>query len=61
MYNFGDAIAGLFYAFIFAVVAALILALYVLWQTFFGLTPWDICSKMETEQAKVQCMQAHYD
>jgi succinate dehydrogenase hydrophobic anchor subunit len=59
--NFGSALDGIFYAFMFAVVSALILALYVFWQTFFSLTPWEVCVKMETDAAKVQCMEAHYD
>jgi hypothetical protein len=59
--NVGGAIEGLFYAFVFAVGAALILVLYVFWQAFFSLTPWDVCVKMETDAAKVQCMEAHYD
>lgn len=59
MYNIGDAITGLFYAFIIAVGAAVILAIYVVWSTFFGSTAWDVCSKMETDSAKVQCMEAH--
>ena len=61
MYNVGDAISGLFYAFFIAIGAAVILALYVLWQTIFGFTPWDVCVKMETDVAKVQCMEAHYE
>ena len=59
--NVGGAIEGLFYAFVFAVVAALILALYVFWQAFFSLPPWEVCVKMETDTAKVQCMEAHYE
>jgi hypothetical protein len=59
--NVGAAIEGLFYAFMFAVGSAVFLAIYVFWQTFFGLTPWDICIKMETDAAKVQCMEAHYE
>jgi hypothetical protein len=35
--------------------------MYVFWQTFFGLTPWDVCVKMETDTAKAQCMEAHYE
>lgn len=61
MYNFGDAIAGLFYAFVIAVGAAVILAIYVFWHSFFGSTPWDVCSKLETTVAQVQCMEAHYE
>jgi hypothetical protein len=59
--NVGAAVEGLFYAFVVAVVATIVLVLYVIWQTFFGLTPWDVCVKMETDAAKVQCMEAHYD
>ena len=55
------ALAGLFYAFFIAIGAAVFLAIYVFWQTFFGLTPWNICVKMETDVAKVQCMEAHYE
>ena len=59
--NVGGAINGLFYTFMFAVGSAFILSLYVLWQTVFSLTPWDVCVKMETDAAKVQCMEAHYE
>jgi len=59
--NVGGAIEGLFYAFVFAVGAALILVLYVFWQTVFSLTPWEVCAKMETDAAKVQCMETHYE
>ena len=61
MYDLGGAISGLFYAFVFAVVSAVILALYVFWQSFFGFTPWEVCVKMETDTAIVQCMEAHYE
>lgn len=61
MFNVGDLLAGLFYAFFMAIAVAVILALYVFWQTIFALTPWDVCNKMETDQAKVQCMEAHYE
>jgi type IV secretory pathway TrbD component len=61
MYGVGEAITGLFYAFVFAVSAALILVVYVFWQAFFGFTPWEVCVRMETDQAKVQCMEAHYE
>lgn len=64
MFSYGDlggAITGLFYAFFVAIAAAVVLAIYVFWQTFFGVTPWDICVKMETDTAKVQCMEAHYE
>lgn len=61
MYNFGDALTGIFYVFFIAIGAAVILALYVLWQTFFSLTPWGICSKMTTDESKIQCMEAHYE
>ena len=59
MYNAGEALA-LFYAFFIAIAAAVVLALYVFGQAFFGLTPWYVCVKMETDAAKVQCMEAHY-
>jgi len=59
--NVGGALEGIFYAFVVAVVATIVLVLYVIWQTFFGLTPWDVCVKMETDTAKVQCMEAHYE
>ena len=59
--NVGGAIEGLFYAFVVAVVATIVLVLYVIWQTFFSLTPWNVCVKMETDAAKVQCMEAHYE
>lgn len=61
MYNMGDAITGLFYSFVIAVGAAVILAIYVFASIFFGSNPWDVCSKMETDASKVQCMQAHYE
>jgi hypothetical protein len=55
-------LSGLFYAFFIAIKAAIILAGYVvLWQAVFALTPWDTCAKMDTDSAKVQCMEAHYD
>ena len=59
--NVGGAIEGIFYAFVAAVVATIVLVLYVIWQSFFSLTPWDVCVRMETDIAKVQCMEAHYE
>ena len=59
--DLGGALSALFYAFFIAIGAAVILAIYVFWQTFFSLTPWDICSKMDTSESKVQCMEAHYE
>lgn len=59
--NVGGAIEWLFYAFAIAVSAAVILAIYVFFQAFWGFTPWDVCVKMETDTAKVQCMEAHYE
>lgn len=61
MYDFGKGLEALFYTFMIAIGAAIVLAAYVLWQTFFSLTPWDICVKMTTDAAKVQCMEAHYE
>jgi hypothetical protein len=59
--NVGGAIEGLFYAFLTAVGSAIILAFYVFWQAVLSSTPWEVCVKMETDQAKVQCMEAHYE
>jgi hypothetical protein len=59
--NVGGAIEGLFYAFAIAVGAAITLSIYVFFQAFWGLTPWVVCVKMETDKAKVQCMEAHYE
>ena len=59
--DFNKTFSILLYIFMFAVGAAIILAGYVLWQAFFALTPWDVCVKMTTDSAKVQCMEAHYD
>ena len=59
--DFNWMLSGLFYAFFIAIGAAIILAGYVLWQAVFALTPWDTCGKMDTDSAKVQCMEAHYD
>ena len=61
MFNVGEALTGLFYILMFALAAAIMLAGYVLWQAVFSLTPWDTCVKMDTDSAKVQCMEAHYD
>lgn len=61
MFNVGEALTGLFYIIMFTVAAAIILAGYVLWQAIFALTPWDICSKMTTDESKIQCMEAHYE
>jgi hypothetical protein len=59
--DWGGAVGAIFYVFFIAIGAAVFLAIYVFWQTFFGLTPWDVCVKMETDAAKVQCMEAHYE
>ncbi len=61
MFNVGEALTGLFYILMFALAAAIMLAGYVLWQAVFALTPWDVCGKMDTDSAKIQCMEAHYD
>ena len=55
------ALTGLFWAFIIAVGSAILLAIYVVWSTFFGLTSWEICSKMKTDQAKIECMEIMND
>jgi len=59
--NVGGALEVVFYAIASVTVIAFFLAIYTLWQAFFGLTPWEVCVKMETDAAKVQCMEAHYD
>jgi uncharacterized membrane protein YphA (DoxX/SURF4 family) len=59
MYNFGDAVAGLFMIGMFAVISAIALALYVILSTFLMSSDWDICSKMSTDAEKVQCMEIH--
>jgi len=59
--DIGKAIDGLFKGFVFALISTLILALYILWVTFFESNPWDVCGKMKTDSAKVQCMETHYD
>jgi hypothetical protein len=59
--RFNSVLNGIFYVFMFAVGSAFILSLYVLWQMVFSLTPWEVCVKMETDEAKVQCMEARYD
>lgn len=61
MYDYSKAIEGLFFSFVIAVGSAVILALYVIWQFFFALPPWDVCVKMETDATKIQCMEAHYE
>lgn len=61
MPNLGDAFIGLFYSLILAIGAAVMLAVYVIWQAIFGSTHWDVCMKMDTDSAKVQCMEAHYE
>lgn len=58
--NVGGALETLFYAFVAAIGAAVILVIYVFWDAFFASTPWNVCSKMETDTAKIQCMEAHY-
>lgn len=57
--NVGYALEGFFYVFIAAVLSAVFLAIYVIWTTFFGLTEWEVCSKMETDKAKIQCMEIY--
>jgi len=59
--NVGGAIEGIFYAFVVAVTAAVLLALYTIWQSAFATSPWEICSKIEPDQSKIQCMNAHYE
>lgn len=55
------ALTGLFWAFVIAVGSAIILAIYVVWNTFFGFTDWEVCSRMETDKAKIECMEIMND
>ena len=55
------ALTGLFWAFVIAVGSAIILAVYVVWSAFFGFTDWEICSRMETDKAKIECMEIMND
>jgi hypothetical protein len=59
--NVGGAIDGLFYAFMFAVGSAFILFVVCFMANIFWVDTLDVCVKMETDTAKVQCMEAHYD
>lgn len=59
--NFGEALTVVFYAIASVTVIAFFLAIYTLWQAFFGFTPWEVCVKMGTDTAIVQCMKAHYN
>lgn len=52
-----SALTGLFWAFVIAVGSALLLSFYIIWSTLFGVTNWEVCSKMETDQAKIECME----
>ena len=59
MYNFGDAIAGLFFLVVGTILVAFFLGVYVLVTTFFMSSDWDICSKMESDSAIIQCMKVY--
>ena len=61
MWNFGNAIEGLFYLVIGTTAVAFFLGVYVLVSTIFVSSDWDICSKMSTDAEKVQCMEIHND
>lgn len=61
MFNVGNALTGLFYVVMIITAAAFFLGIYVLLQAVFSSTPWEVCAKMETDAAKVQCMEAHYE
>ena len=51
------ALTGLFWAFVIAVGSATLLAIYVVWSTFFGLTDWEVCNRMESDKEKIKCME----
>jgi len=59
--NVGEALAVVFYSIATVTAIAFFLAIYTLWQAFFGFTPWEVCVKMGTDTAIVQCMKAHYN
>ena len=55
------ALTGLFWAFAIALGSAVVLAIYVVWSAFWGLTDWEVCIRMETDQAKIECMEIMND
>lgn len=59
--DLGEALTVVFYTIATVTAIAFFLAIYTLWQAFFGFTPWEVCVKMGTDTAIVQCMKAHYD
>lgn len=56
-----SALTGLFWAFVIAVGSAVLLAIYVVWSAFYGFTDWEVCSRMETDQTKIECMEIMND
>lgn len=61
MYDFGRALEGLLWIMFISMGVAIALTIYIIWQTFFGFTPWDTCSKMTTDASKIQCMEVYYE
>lgn len=33
-----------------------VIAVYIVWSAFFEMEPWELCLKMETDAAKLQCI-----
>lgn len=61
MGDIGGAIDGILWAFAIALGSAVLLAIYVVWSAFWGFTDWEVCSRMETDQAKIECMEIMND
>jgi hypothetical protein len=55
--SFNKLIDALVVSFMLIAGIAVLLAIYV----FFGLSHWELCSKLSSDTAKVQCMEARYE
>ena len=44
-----------------AFVVAIVLMVYIILQIFLVPTAWEICNKSESDRAKVECMEKHYE
>jgi hypothetical protein len=49
---------GLFYFVAFLLVVSLCLGGYAIWSAVFRVSDWEICSRLQTPEAIVQCMEA---
>lgn len=34
-----------------------VIAFYIVWAAFFEMRPWELCVRMGTDEAKLQCME----